>query len=158
MRVLAAILAFSAVGLAAGYCPAASITFDGSILDTCTLALTSNGTLGASLDGTTMGSEVGSGHAAKMTILSTGSHTIQVAAPSRTSPPPSGYNTATETVAVAYSGETLLSGVSQPYTSSATSFPVGTIALTILDLNSRITNPSGFATGSYTTQTVVTCN
>jgi hypothetical protein len=137
---------------------AAGVTFSGTILDSCTLALSSAGALDVSTDGTMMGSEIGTGRAAKLTILSTGSHAIQVAAPTRSSPAPTGYNAATEQVEVAYAGESLLSSISQPYTSSSTSFNVGTVALTTLDVNSRIINPSGFAGGTYTTQTVVTCN
>lgn len=147
--------------IASGLCTAtqaADVSFDGSILDSCTLALTTSGALALSADGTTLGSEVAGGRAAQITVLSTGSHTVTVGAPTRSSAPPPGYDTATETVEIAYSGETLLAGVRQPYTTSATGFAVGTIALTTLDLNSRITNPAGFASGSYTTRTVVTCN
>jgi len=134
-----------------------SINFTGSVLDSCTLQLASSGTLALSQDGTTMGSEEGSGQPAHLTILSTGSHTISVAAPSLVTSP-SGYDPTSQQLEVAYQGLTLLSGVSQGYTSSPTSFSVNALALSTLALNNRIVNPAGFAAGSYATQTVVTCN
>jgi hypothetical protein len=139
--------------------PAAAdnINFSGSVLDSCTLQLSTAGTLAMSQDGTTMGSEEGSGQPAHLTILSTGSHTISVGAPNLVTSP-SGYDPTSQRLEVAYQGLTLLSGVSQAYTTSPTSFSVAALALSTLALNNRIVNPKGFAAGSYATQTVVTCN
>ena len=143
--------------LCAGPAAADNVTFSGSVLDSCSLQLSSAGTLAMSQDGTTLGSEEGSGQPAHLTILSTGSHTINVTAPSLVTSP-AGYDPTSQSLEVAYQGATLLSGISQPYTSSPTSFPVATIALSTLTLNNRIVNAKGFAAGSYATQTVVTCN
>lgn len=158
MREVWKILAGLAVGIGcAGPARADSINFSGSVLDSCTLQLASAGTLAMSQDGTTMGSEEGSGQPAHLTILSTGSHTISVAAPSLTTSP-SGYDPTSQRLEVAYQGLTLLAGVSQAYTTSPTSFSVSALALSTLALNNRIVNPKGFAAGAYATQTVVTCN
>jgi hypothetical protein len=153
--ILAGVLALAL--LCAGPVRADTITFGGSILDSCSLALSSGGTLAMSQDGTTMGSEEGAGQPAHLTILSTGSHTVNVGAPTVVSSP-AGYQAGSQQVEVAYQGQSLLSAVSQAYTTSATSFPVATVALSTLTMNNRIVNPQGFASGSYATQTVVTCN
>jgi hypothetical protein len=135
----------------------ATLGFAGSILDSCALALSNNGTLAASPDGTTMGSEEGSAQPARLTILSTGSHTISVGAPTLTTSP-SGYDPTGQQLQVAYKGATLLSSVNQAYTTSAGSFPVATVALSSLTVNNRVVNGKGLPAGAYATQTVVTCN
>lgn len=124
----------------------------------CTLALGTNGTLALSADGTILGSQEGLGVAGTFTVVSIGSNTISVSAPTRVSAPPPGYNSASEQIEVAYWGASGLSAISQGYTSSTTGFGVGTIGVSLLTVHNRIVNPNGFASGSYTTRTVVTCS
>ena len=124
----------------------------------CTLALGTGGLLDLSADGMVLGSGEGLGASGTITILSVGTNTINIDAPTRVGAAPAGYQTATETVEISYSGLGDLSFVDQPYTSAATGFAVGTIALSILEIDNRILNPAGFAPGGYTTRTVVTCN
>ncbi|WP_029041216.1 hypothetical protein [Cucumibacter marinus] len=146
----------SICGLAPAH--AEDVIFSANLTGSCTLALTTPGVLTLSGDGQTLGSEETLGVPATLTILSIGSNTVTVGAPSRTSAPPAGYSSGTETVEVTYQGTGLLSSVSQGYTESETNFGVGTIALTAVTFNSRILNSSGFAAGSYTVESVVTCS
>lgn len=155
MRPLLAAILLISLGVAP--VAADSVGFAGSILDSCSLSLATSGTLAMSLDGTVLGSEESGGQPAQVTILSTGSHSVTVAAPTLVTSP-AGYDPTGQQVEVAYQGQSLLSGVSQPYTGAGTSFPVATIALSSLAINNRIRNTRGFASGSYATQTVVTCN
>lgn len=115
-------------------------------------------TLALSADGQYFGSQEGAGIPGSVTVVSIGSNTITVAAPTRISAAPSGYDSAAEQLQVAYNGVSLLAGVSQAYTSMPTNIVIGTIALSILTINNRIYNPNGFAAGTYTLQTVVTCS
>ncbi|MDB5541859.1 MAG: hypothetical protein JWQ89_3586 [Devosia sp.] len=132
----------------------------------CSLNLNAPGTLRASSDNTVLGSEVNGTTPGTMTsILSLldGTATIDVAAPTRTQSP-AGYNAAAETLQVAYNATAVLGlfpGASQTYTGTTTSFhATGVLAgLTFtITLNNRILNPNGFAPGTYTTRTVVTCH
>lgn len=136
---------------------ATDVSFTGTLGPSCTLALGSNGTLALSADGQYLGSSEGSATGATLTILSIGSNTINVAAPSLDSSP-AGYDPSGQQLQVAYSGVGLLSAVSSAWSSAASSFAVGTIALSVLDIDNRIYNPNGFAAGSYAMRTVVTCS
>lgn len=132
----------------------------------CTLTVQTPGTLRASGDNTMLGSEVNGTTPGTMTsVLSLldGTATIEVAAPTRIQTP-SGYNASAETLQVAYNAASVLGlfpGASQPYTSATTSFQatgiLAGLSITIT-LNNRILNPNGFAPGTYTTRTVVTCH
>lgn len=156
-RVLLAV-AFCTWPLTAWPVTAANVEFTQTLTNTCTLAVPTPGVLGLSTDGLTLGSEEGIGTAATVTVLSIGANTVTVEAPSRTSGAPTGYNTATETVEVRYVGLGGLSTVTQGYTSAQTSFAVNTLPLTSITMHNRIVNSEGFADGTYTTQTVVTCS
>jgi hypothetical protein len=130
----------------------------------CTLVLQTPGTLRNSMDNTMLGSEVNGNTPATVNALLAlfESPTIQVSAPSRITPPPAGYNTAAETVQVRYTAGVIAGGglADQPYTSSTTSFPLGLLGLVTVSMtvHSRILNANGFAAGTYTTRTVVTCH
>lgn len=137
---------------------ALDVDFDGTVATVCSLSLNTNGTLALSDDGTELGSEEGGGSAASVLVLSIGSNSIDVDAPIRVSADPAGYNSASEVLEVKYSGAGGLSAVSQDYTSADTDFAVSNIAVSLLTLHNRITNPNGFAAGNYTTRTVVTCS
>lgn len=132
----------------------------------CTLNVTAPGTMRASSDNTTLGSEVNGTTPGTMTsVLSLldGTATIDVAPPTRIQTA-SGYNASAETLQVAYTASAVLGlfpGASQGYTSSQTSFQATGIlsGLNItITINNRILNPNGFAPGTYGTRTVVTCH
>lgn len=137
---------------------ALDVDFDGTVLAVCSLALSTDGTLTLSANGTVLGSEEPLGVPAAVTILSIGSNSVDVAAPSRISADPAGYDNSLETIEVSYTGVAGLAAVSQTYTSSPTSFALGSIPLSVLTVNNRINNSNGFAAGTYTTRTVVTCS
>ena len=137
---------------------ALDITFSGTVANTCTLAVSTPGILALSSDGTTLGSNQPGGLAAMVTVISIGSNTITVGAPSRTAQP-SGYDGSGEQVEVAYSGVSGLSGIDQDWGTDSSSFTVGMlVSATALTVHNRITNTSGFAQGSYQTKTVLTCS
>jgi hypothetical protein len=150
-------LLFASV-ISIGPAQALDVDFNGTVTGVCSLALDTDGTLALSADGTILGSEETLGVPAAVLVLSIGSNTIDVAAPARISADPSGYDDTNETVEVSYGGLGGLAGVTQAYTEIATDFGVGNIALSVLLVNNRIVNPDGFAAGTYTTRTVVTCS
>jgi len=155
MRFLVAVI-FS--GICAAPAAALDVEFNGVVATTCTLALGTPGTLALSASGTILGSEEGVAVPATVTILSIGANTIDVAAPIRISADPPGYQAGTEVLEVSYAGAGGLSLISQAYTSLATDFPASNIPLSVLTVNNRITNSAGFAAGTYTTRTVITCS
>lgn len=126
----------------------------------CGVVLDTGGTLALSGDATVLGSDAGLG-GAPATVLITSvleDNTIDVSAPARITAP-AGYDPSGEAVEVAYAGVGLLAGVTQGYTGTASSFTIGPLgtAMTLL-VHNRIVNMSGFAPGSYTTRTVITCH
>lgn len=145
---------------AVSLCPAQAldVDFNGTITGICSLALDTDGTLAMSTDGTILGSEEALGIPAAVLILSIGTNTIDVAAPNRISADPAGYDDTNEAIEVSYDGLGGLAGVTQAYIDIDTNFNVGNIALSTLVVNNRIVNPDGFAAGTYTTRTVITCS
>ena len=135
---------------------AANLNFSGTVLASCSILATTNGTLAMASDGSSVASDNLGGLAATVTILSVGSSTVDVGAPTRTAAP-GDYSASGEAVQVSYLGTGGLSLVSQAYTSSPTSFGISTIPASVLTVHNRITNPNGFPSGNYGTQTVVTC-
>ena len=129
----------------------------------CTINLPTAGTLRNSMDNTVLGSQVNGSTPATVTMLLPllQGVTIQVGAPS-VAQSPGGYNATSETREVAYTAAVigLIQLANQPYTTTTTSFPVtGLGAVTVtMTLHNRVTNPNGFAAGSYTTRTIVTCH
>jgi hypothetical protein len=121
------------------------------------LGLTVPGTLALSVNGQRLGSEETGGTAATLTVLSIGSNTVTVGAPTRTASP-AGYNATGETIEVAYTGQGALSAVSEPYGTASTDFDVTTAPLTNVIFNARINNANGFEAGTYGVRTVVTCS
>jgi len=133
--------------------------------EACSISLTTGGALRPSQDNKTLGSEVNGTTPATLTsILSLldGAVSIDVSAPTRIQTP-GGYDASAEALQVAYVAPSVLGlfgGATQGYTSSATTFRAGLLgALTFtITLHNRILNPNGFAPGTYTTRTVVTCH
>src|SRR6218665_2680817 len=136
---------------------ATDVTFSGTLVGVCTLALATPGLLGLSTDGEVLGSEELGGLSATITILSIGSNTVTVGAPTRTAAP-GGYNASGEVIEVSYAGLGGLSLINEAYRTTSSNFAVSTLPLTALVINTRITNPNGFDAGSYGTKTVVTCS
>jgi hypothetical protein len=143
--------------LLAGPACAVDVTFSGTLSGSCSLGLSVPGTLALSVDGQRLGSEETGGLAATLTVLSVGSNTITVEAPTRTAAPV-GYNATGETIEVAYTGQGGLSAVSEPYSAAGSDFPIATLPLTNLIFNARINNANGFDAGTYGVRTVVTCS
>lgn len=129
----------------------------------CTLNVSSSGMLRNSLDNTILGSQVNGNTPATMTILLSllEGPTITVDPPTVIQSP-GGYNAGLETREVSYSAASLglFPGANQAYTTSSTSFSTGVLgAVTLtMTLHNRVNNANGFAPGTYTTRTVVTCH
>ncbi|OEO30484.1 hypothetical protein VW23_021015 [Devosia insulae DS-56] len=75
---------------------------------------------------------------------------------------PGGYNATLETREVAYSVANvgIFPGRNQAYTTGSTSFSTGLLGAVALSMtvHNRVNNPNGFAPGTYTTRTIVTCH
>jgi hypothetical protein len=125
----------------------------------CALVVLTPGTLRLSADGVRLGSEEPGAVSATITVGSIGSSTLTVAPPTITQTPP-GHSTSGDLAEVSYQGSGLLSSINQGYTSAQTQVTVqnlGIGAVEVMTFNNRITNMSGFASGTYQTRTVVTC-
>lgn len=130
---------------------AADVVFTGALINSCVLNLSTPGVLGQSSDGSTLTSETGTGVAAIMAVVAVGSRpTLNVSAPTLTTP------AAFDGSAVTSIRYQALSGTTQPYTQSATSFTAGAL-LDTLTFNARVQSATGFASGTYTVRTTVTC-
>jgi hypothetical protein len=145
-----------ALGCAAGPAGAADVTFTGTLSGVCTLAVPTPGTLALNADGTKLGSNQTGGLPATVTILSVGTNTVTVSAPSWVSTP-AGYAPSGELLEVSYLGLGGLSLVNQALTDQETDFVVNTLPLTALTVNAQATNANGFADGTYEMKVVVTC-
>lgn len=128
----------------------------------CGLALNTGGVLALSANGKIFGSGEVGGVPATFTVVNgllDGPFTVTVEAPVLGAPP-AGFQSGSAQVEVAYSGAGLLGSVSQGYISSRTSFNgPGLLSLAVvMTIHNRIRNDAGFASGTYTTKTVVTCS
>lgn len=138
--------------LAAGPALAATdVVFTGTVSDTCTLAVPTPGIMTLSGDGKTLGSDQTLGVPATVTVVSLGSNSVTLAAPTLTDAP-NGY-AGGETVQMSYSGL-----ASHAYTSQQQSFALGILPLTSLIINMQVLNPNGFVQGTYKAKTVLTCS
>jgi hypothetical protein len=146
-----------AVLLAAASVPAAAapldVTFTGLVVDTCTIAIATPGVMVLSGDGTILGSDQGLGIPATVTVLSIGTNTLSLSAPTLETHP-GDYTPGGETVEMNYSGL-----ASHPlFSSLGLDFVVGLLPLSNLLVNLRVTDPGGFTQGTYTAKTVLTCS
>ena len=129
------------------------VTFTGVVVDTCTIAVATPGILMLSSDGTILGSDQGVGVPATVTVLSIGSNNIALSAPVLETYP-GGYTPGGETVEMNTTGL-----ASNPiFTSLGIDFDIGLLSLSELFVNLRVTDPGGFAQGTYTAKTVLTCS
>jgi hypothetical protein len=146
---LAGLLAWS------GVTSATDVTFSGTLLGVCQLAVPTPGVLVLAADGTLTSS---SGTPAVLSLLSVGANTVTVTAPSWVTLPVDYVQTG-ESLSVSYTGAGGLGVINQAYTTSQTSFPVDTLPLTPLTINAKATNTtSGFPAGTYQMKVVVTCS
>ena len=136
---------------------AETISFTGSMANSCTLGSSSDGALGLASDGKSLSSEEIGGAQATITIVSLANNTITVGAPTLSSYP-SGYQSGGEVTKISYEGTGLLSTVSQDYTDNETSFQVGVIPITSVLFSSKTENTNGFVEGQYQIDSVITCS
>jgi hypothetical protein len=126
----------------------------------CALVVVNGGTLVLAGNNTDLSTE-GSGSPATFTVVNTDifGATVTVTAPQWVQWP-AGFNTGTAQNQIAYFGVGLLGSVSRSYTSSQSSFAVpGLLSLaTLVTVNNKISNATGFQQGTYTTRTTITCS
>lgn len=134
---------------------ATDVTFSGTLIGVCTLAVPTPGILALSAAGDLTSSP--GGVPAILSILSVGTNNITVKAPTW-SAKPVGYDPTGESLAVSYIGISGLSIPDQIYTTQQTSFGVATLPLTLLTLNARARNTNGFVAGYYEMKVQVTCS
>lgn len=140
-----AVAGLAAAGLLAAPAHPATVTLNGTIANSCSLSVGSDGRLVLSTSGTEFGSESGAGgSAASLSVLAAG------AAPTLTfSAPASSLSGATAEIRYTHSG------TAQSYTSGST-----TSSAALIDtytINGRLTRSSGFPDGTHSVTTTVTC-
>ena len=146
-------IAFALLAATAPACAATDVVFTGNVTDTCTLSIPTPGIMTLSADGLTLGSDQPLGLPATVTVLSLGSNTVTLAAPTLTAHP-AGYTAGSETVEMSYSGL-----ASHAYTSAQQTIPLAILSIvTLLVVNLHVINAAGFAQGAYTAKTVLTCS
>lgn len=146
------IVSIAAAPLAVSPAQAGDVIFTGALVNSCVLNVTTPGVLGAATDGSSLSSETGTGVAAVMAVVAVGAApTLSFTAPTLTKP--AGATGGTQTAAIRFQA---LSGATQAYTSAASSMTGGPLLDTVT-VNSRVTSTNGFASGTYTVRTTVTC-
>jgi hypothetical protein len=142
--------------LAISCSPAAAVpvTMNGNVVPSCTLVVSTSGTLGVSADsGRQLGSEEAGGNAATLSVVATaGAPTLTVGAPTM-SQRPAAYN-GTPTISVRYSSP---GGANQAYTTGSSSYTSSDPLGDTLTIHMKAVESSGFPAGSYQLQTEVTC-
>jgi hypothetical protein len=150
-RISSVAVAAASILACTGSAQAAEVRLTGIVVNTCVLTLSTPGTLAASSDGVTLGSQELTGLPAVLAVISTGTRpTLNFTAPAITGP--SGW-TGTPTVSMAY---TSLSGLNQAYTTSATQAQPAAL-LDTLTINAKSVNSTGYISGTYTIASTVTC-
>ncbi|UOR14653.1 hypothetical protein [Qipengyuania aquimaris] len=146
------------VGLAAGACGTAlaspvcaePITFDASLVVTCTLVVT-DGTLAPNSDYTSLSSENLGGAAASVTVTALGGDpTLTFDAPTITST----NDVSAATAQIKYSS---LDGASQAYTSTQSTSTASDLA-DVYTVHAKADDAGGFDAGDYSVATAVTCS
>ena len=152
LRPSSTILSAMLVALAIPITPAAAVdvTLTGIVANICSLT-TTPGTIGAEGDGLTLSSDGLGGAPATLNVVATGGvPSLTFSAPSVTTP--AGFS-GTATPSVGYSSG---GGVLQVFTSSASTRALNSLIDTVT-VRGRIVSSGGFASGSYTVRTTVTC-
>ena len=130
---------------------ATTVSFAGAVANLCVVTVTTPGVLAASSTGTTLSSEETGGINASLAVVATGTQpTITFSAPDLTGPTAS---TAGASKQIAF---TSLGGANQGFVSSLTSYTLGRLIDTFT-VKGKVSNTSGFVTGSYVLSSTVTC-
>jgi hypothetical protein len=129
-----------------------TVSFTGTIVGSCTLSISTPGTLKLNTGGNMLSSEeVGALPATVAVIAVGGQPTINFTAPAFTTTP-GGYNH-TPTVELKY---TSLGGANQAYTTGTSSYTASLLLDTIV-VNAKATDTGGFLAGTYVVGTTATC-
>jgi len=146
----------TAIALATVSIPAQAQTvvpFNGTIVASCILTVSTSGVLAMSTTGTEIGSEQVGGGAAVLGIVATGgAPTILFTAPSM-SIKPTAY-VGTPVVSLKYSSP---GGANQPYTTAASQYTSTNPLGDTVTLNAKAVDSTGFTAGGYRLQTTATC-
>ena len=131
---------------------AAVVSFTGTITGSCTLSISTPGTLKLNSGGSILSSEeLGALPAVVAVIAVGGQPTINFTAPTFTTTP-SGYNH-TPVVEMKYAS---LGGGNQAYTSGTSSY-TASLLLDVITVNAKATDTGGFLAGTYVIGTTATC-
>jgi len=131
-----------------------TVTFNGTLTDSCTVTATSAGTIAAAANGLSMGTEESGGSAAGLSVSAIGTPPqVDFTAPSLVSAP-AGYS-GTPTSEIKFSA-TGASGQTS-YTSSTSSSLLSGLSATYT-VHGRVTDSAGLPGGDYTMTTVATCS
>ena len=142
------------VGAAGGAQAQTAIQFDGAVVATCIISISTPGALAMNTLGTEIGSEHTGGTGALLSVTATGgAPKLSFTAPSLALKP-GGYS-GSPTVSIRYSST---GGANQGYTSNA-SFYTSTNALgDTVTLHAKAADSAGYKAGNYRVQTTVTCS
>jgi hypothetical protein len=136
---------------------AATVTFEGTVGSGCTITLDTDGALAITADRQALTSELLSGGVpATVTVVATANTQLHVSAPVLTASG-AGYNVGTQTLQVAYTGLFGLTLIDRAFGTAGGDHGILALIPSILTINNRILNTSGFPAGTYRTQTTVTC-
>lgn len=129
------------------------VPFDGKVIASCVLTVTTLGVLGTSSTATELGSELSGGVAAVLDVVATGgAPTVLFTAPTMATKP------------AAYTGSPIVSlkytstgGANQPYTSAASQYTSTNRRKDTVTLAAKAVDSGGFNAGDYRLQTTATC-
>lgn len=127
------------------------VNISGIVSNSCVLGISTGGTLAPSSDGRTMSSAQSGGLPGGFTLVAVGA-TPRVKFTAPVAETPAGFSGS----AVASVRYTSLRGAQQDWTSTATTATAGAL-LDTFTVHGKIESDSGFASGRYNVQTVVTC-
>jgi hypothetical protein len=130
------------------------VQFEGAVVASCVLAISTPGVLGVNASsGTELGSEQTGGVAAVMSVVATaGAPTISFTAPTISLKP--GDYSGTPTISLKYTSP---GGANQAYTSAGSQYTSTNALGDTVTLNAKATDSSGFSAGTYRVQTTATC-
>ncbi|MEP7241334.1 MAG: hypothetical protein ABI697_10655 [Devosia sp.] len=155
MRLLAICIIGALLAGVAGDAGAApvDVPFQGDVSGLCALSLPTQGGLVLDSNGdlTSSGTLPGT-----VTILSVGSNSLSITPPVWVQPA-AGYVAGTEHFLVSWLGLAGLGISAQGYTETPAPITIATAPISILTVNAKVTNSSGFAPGTYKLKVTVTC-
>ena len=129
------------------------VPFNGTVVPSCILTVSTSGVLAMSTTGTELGSEQSGGNAAVLGITATGgAPTVLFTAPTMSIKPTT--YVGTPTVSLKY---TSTGGANQAYTTAASQYKSANALGDTVTLNAKAVDATGFTAGSYRLQTTATC-